>query len=66
VFRGSSLQNLVSKNERKTITQLSFSVSRITDTLERDIRNPNEHCEVYKTICGSGQKLEEFHFMMSP
>jgi hypothetical protein len=56
---------LVSKNERKTITQLSFSVSRITDTLERDIRNPNEHCEVYKTICGSGQELEEFRFMMS-
>lgn len=65
MFRGSSLQNLVSKNERKTITQLSFSVSRITDTLERDVRNPNEHFEVYKTICGSGQKLEEFHFMMS-
>ncbi len=65
MFRGSSLQNLVSKNERKTITQLSFSVSRITDTLERDIRNPNEHCEVYKTICGSGQELEEFRFMMS-
>jgi hypothetical protein len=56
---------LVSKNERKTITQLSFSVSRMTDTLERDIKNQNEHCEVYKTICGSGQKLEEFHFMMS-